>query len=203
MNLQYAPALRLALVCIGLWLTGCATAPAPLPDSPWLQRSQRLGALDDWSATGKIALRNGEQSESASLSWEQRQSDTTVQLSGPLGLQATELRSDGRTLAVSQGESLRLFDLSTPDVMAQETGWDLPLAALPHWLKGIPAPTPPPDVLDIADDLLQTLQQAGWRIRYERYQQVGVYFLPTRLTLESGATRAKVIIQHWRAGREP
>ena len=192
-----------ALLCMGLWLTGCATAPAPVPEDTWLQRKQQLLALEHWSATGKIALRNGQQAESANLSWQQQQSATTVQLSGPLGLQATQLHSDGRTLEVTQGETLRRFDLSSPDVMARETGWDLPLASLPYWLKGIPAPEPAPVTLDLADNLLQLLLQSGWQIRYERYQQVGAHVLPTRLTLERGATRAKVIIQHWQAGATP
>lgn len=188
---------RLACLWLGLWLTGCATAPPPLPDSPWQQRTAHLGALEQWSAQGKIALRNGDQSESAKLNWQQQQNITTVQLSGPLGLQATQIRSDGHTLQVLQGDAVRHFDLSTPEVMARETGWDLPLTALPYWLKGIPAPQPDPTLLDVADDLLQTLQQAGWQIRYERYQRVGSYLLPSRLTLERGATRAKVIIQAW------
>lgn len=193
------------LISLGavLWLAGCAIAPAPLPDSPWQHRVEHLSALQEWTAQGKIALRNGDQSESANLHWRQQRTLTTVQLSGPLGLQATQISSDGQILQVLQGDSERQFDLSNPEVMARETGWDLPLAALPYWLKGIPAPQPGPVKMDVVDDLLQTLQQAGWQILYERYQRVDDYLLPSRLTLERGATRAKVIIQTWQPAALP
>ncbi len=192
--------LRLLPLCVLLWLTACATGPAPIAEYPWQLRSQQLVALKDWNARGKIAVRSGQQSESASLDWQQRGSDTRLQLAGPMGLQATEIHSDGRELVIQRGEERTRLDISTPDAVRLHTGWDLPLQALPYWLKGVPAPEPRATALDVVDEMLQQLEQDGWIVRYERYQQFGDYLLPTRLSIERGDTRARLIIQDWQPG---
>ncbi|MFU8763689.1 MAG: lipoprotein insertase outer membrane protein LolB [Haliea sp.] len=192
--------LRLLSLCLCLGLAACATAPIPVAEQPWQQRSQHLAALENWTARGKIALRSGQQSESASLDWQQHGSDTRLQLSGPMGLQATEIQSDGHELLIQRGEELTRLDISTPDAVRLHTGWDLPLQALPYWLKGLPAPKPRASSVEVADDLLQRLEQDGWTIRYERYQQFGAYLLPTRLSIKRGDTRARVVIQTWQPG---
>jgi len=192
--------LRLLSLCLCLGLTACATAPIPVAEQPWQQRSKHLAALENWSARGKIALRSGQQSESAGLDWHQQGRDTRLQLAGPMGLQATEIYSDGRELLIRRGEELTRLDISTPDAVRLHTGWDLPLQALPYWLKGLPAPKPRASSVEVAEDLLQRLEQDGWTIRYERYQRFGAYLLPTRLSIERGDTRARVVIQSWQPG---
>jgi outer membrane lipoprotein LolB len=192
--------LRLLSLCLCLGLAACATGPVPVADQPWQQRSQQLATLNDWTASGKIALRSGQQSESANINWQQQGRDTRLQLAGPMGLQATEIHSNGRELLIRRGEELTRLDISTADAMRLHTGWELPLQALPYWLKGLPAPKPRATAVEVAEDLLQRLEQNGWTIRYERYQQFGVYLLPTRLSIERGDTRARVIIQSWQPG---
>lgn len=196
-----APArLRLLSLSVLLWLGACATGPTPVAERPWEQRSRQLASLETWTARGKIAVRSGQQSESASLDWRQQGSDTRLQLAGPMGLQATQIQSDGHELLVQRGDELTRLDISTPDAVRLHTGWDLPLQALPYWLKGLPAPAPRATTVEVVDELLQRLQQDGWVIRYERYQQFGDYLLPTRLSIERGDTRARLIIQDWQPG---
>lgn len=196
-----APArLRLLSLSLLLWLGACATGPAPVAERPWEQRSRQLASLETWTARGKIAVRSGQQSESANLDWRQQGSDTRLQLAGPMGLQATQIQSDGHELLVQRGDELTRLDISTPDAVRLHTGWDLPLKALPYWLKGLPAPAPRATNVEVGDELLQRLQQDGWVIRYERYQQFGDYLLPTRLSIERGDTRVRLIIQDWQPG---
>jgi outer membrane lipoprotein LolB len=91
------------------------------------------------------------------------------------------------------------WDISTADAIERNTGWDLPLQALPYWLKGLPAP----DVriqaleLDPGGSLLSKLQQDGWLVLFERYKQFGDISLPTKLRIQRGTTTARVIIRDW------
>jgi outer membrane lipoprotein LolB len=186
---------------LALLLTACAGQQARLPtDASWTEHSARLQALDSWTAEGKLALRSSEQSESASLLWRQQGGDTYLQLSGPMGLNRTAIRSDGRQLEVSRGDDINTWDISTPNAMVQETGWDLPLQALPHWLKGLPAPDSRISLLELDPDrtLLRILRQDGWEIRYETYANFGNFTLPTRLQILRADTSARVIIRNWK-----
>ena len=124
-----------------LVMTGCSIQPDQTPaGESWKQRSAKLGQLEIWRAEGKVALRKADRSESASLSWTQRNNQTDLNLSGPLGFSATKISSDGKTLEINRAGTLNSYDISSRETIAKETGWDLPLQALQHWLKGIPPP---------------------------------------------------------------
>lgn len=192
--------LPLAVLLLALLLSACAgQPPRPVNEFSWEEHRARLQALTHWDASGKLALRTSELSESASLEWRQRGPSSTLQLSGPLGVNATTVYSDGASLVIRQGEDTHTLDLSDPLEFERRTGWDLPLQALPHWLKGVPAPGLAVQDLEVGQDptLLQTLQQDDWEIRYEQYAPFDLYRLPTRLTIQRATTTVRVIIRSW------
>lgn len=181
-------------------LAGCAGLGEREPSSAgWQMHSGQLSALQHWTANGKLALRTADASESASLVWQQNNQDTHLQLSGPLGMGATTIDSDGQRLDIRRGEERTTLDISTPDAIVLSTGWDLPLSALTHWLKGLPAPDTEIQQIEVSTEtqLLQSLQQDDWEIRFEKYGQFQGYILPTRLQIQRGTTRVKLIISQW------
>ncbi|PLW82888.1 outer membrane lipoprotein LolB [Kineobactrum sediminis] len=193
--------LRVGILCLLLGLGACAGRPVvESAGQAWQQHSADMAALQNWDADGKLALRRDDQAETANLAWQQRGRQTVLQLSGPLGLQATEIRSDGSQLRVQHDGAVERFDISGPETLQAQTGWDLPLQALPYWLKGIPAPHSPATGLTLRDNLLYELQQDGWLVHYDRYGQFGTHILPTRLSIERRETRVRVVIQRWQPG---
>jgi outer membrane lipoprotein LolB len=192
--------LPLAATLLALLLSACAGQVArPVIESSWEEHRDRLQALTHWDAIGKLALRTSELAESASLEWRQQGPSTTLQLSGPLGVNATTVYSDGASLVIRQGEDTHTLDLSDPLEFERRTGWDLPLQALPHWLKGVPAPDLAVQYLEVGQDptLLQTLQQDDWEVRYQQYARFELFMLPTRLTIQRASTTLRVIIRDW------
>jgi outer membrane lipoprotein LolB len=190
----------LALALLASLLAGCAGQQARVAgDASWAQHQARLQALDNWIAEGKLALRSTEISESASLNWQQTPTRTTVHLSGPMGFKATTIESDGSELELRQGDEISRWDISDPEAMARQTGWNLPLQALPHWLKGIPAPVSGFERVAFATDpsLLGILQQEGWTVTYGEYARFADLTLPTRLQIQQGDTSIRVIIRDW------
>ncbi len=194
------PAQLPPLAALLLLLAGCAGGPErpPTADS-WQVHSARLAQLDDWRAEGKLALRTATLSESVSLLWRQQGIAARVQLQGPLGVNATTLSSDGRQLEIRRGDEHRVLDLSEPGALQSQTGWDLPLVALPYWLKGMPAPGLEVEALELNPEgtLLQALRQDTWEVRYEQYDVFGGLYLPTRLRILRRDTSARVILREW------
>jgi outer membrane lipoprotein LolB len=188
-----------------LWLSlallaGCTGLAEREPTSAgWKAHSAQLAELQRWTANGKLALRTADASDSASMVWQQHDRDTHLQLSGPLGMGATTIESDGQQLDIRRGDEQQTLDISTPDAIMLNTGWDLPLHALTYWLKGLPAPDTDIQKLDLnpQTQVLQSLQQDGWDIRFESYGKFQSYILPTRLRIERGATLVKVVIAQW------
>jgi outer membrane lipoprotein LolB len=189
-----------ALYLLFVLVAGCAGLDQREPTSAgWQAHSQQLALLQEWTANGKLAVRTADAAESAGMLWQQHDEDTHLQLSGPLGVGATTIYSDGQRLDIRQGDEHLTLDISTPDAILLNTGWDLPLLALTHWLKGLPSPYSEVQQLklDPQTELLQSLQQDDWEVHYEKYEQFQEFTLPTQLQIRRGATRAKVIISHW------
>jgi outer membrane lipoprotein LolB len=192
--------LPLASALLVLLLAACAgQQPRPPTAASWEEHSARLQALTHWTAEGKLALRSPEQSESASIRWQQEGDITRLYLSGPLGVAATSLYSDGRSLVIRRGEEVSTWALDDTEALELRTGWDLPLQSLPYWIKGIPAPG-----LDIQEAqqgpdpaLLLVLRQDGWEIHYEDYANYGRLTLPTMLHLKHQDTTVRLIIRNW------
>ena len=183
-----------------LFLAACAGQPVNVPgDSNWQQHSAKLRELTQWSAEGKLALRTPEQSESASFNWRQTGVITRLQLSGPLGVAATTLYNNGQTLEIRQGEELSTWDLTDTGALARETGWDLPLPALPHWIKGLPAPDINIQDIQMGPDpaRIEVLKQDDWEIRYEAYEAFSTLMLPTQLHIQREDTTVRLIIRDW------
>ncbi|MGY8859097.1 MAG: lipoprotein insertase outer membrane protein LolB [Pseudomonadales bacterium] len=191
---------QLKLWLIMLLLTGCSGWDQREPASiSWQTHSEHLKLLQQWTANGKMAVRTENTSESVSFIWQQDNHNTYVQLSGPLGVGATTIHSDGQTLEIHQGDEHRTIDISNPDAIVLNTGWDLPLQALSYWLKGIPAPASKVQRLepDPQTELLKSLWQDDWEVNYQRYKQFQGFTLPARLQVQRGETRAKIIISDW------
>lgn len=187
-----------------LLLSACATQQPQIPgDTSWAEHQASVAQFDTWTAFGKLALRTPEMAESASMEWHQREGNTLLQLSGPLGVNATTIAKQGNTFSITQGEDRRELDLSDPQALQRQTGWDLPLAALPHWLKGVPAPALEVQLLELEPHkpgLLQTLRQDDWEIRYQEYGRFEQLTLPVRLQIQRGTTSVRVIIRAWATG---
>ena len=193
---------RLVIATALALLTACAGPTVQPPEAApgsWMDHAAELAALQAWTANGKLALRTSDYAESASMQWRQRDQRATVTLSGPIGLNATVIESDGDRLVVSRDGENHSWDVSTPDALERETGWELPVTALPHWLKGVPAPGLEVQMLELDADraLLQHLRQNDWDVHYEGYASFTHHTLPTRLRIQRGTTSARVIIRDW------
>ena len=69
---------RTIIVLVSVLLGACVTSRDRIGesiDSTWLERRDVLRALDDWRMEGRIALRNGRDGYSGTLSWEQLEDD--------------------------------------------------------------------------------------------------------------------------------
>ncbi|MEP6389389.1 MAG: lipoprotein insertase outer membrane protein LolB [Halioglobus sp.] len=185
----------LAFATLMLFLAGCATQTSTVvPDSAWEQRRATLTELDEFKADGKIALRTSERSDSASMIWVQSGGSSYVNLSGPLGTGATNLRSDGKTVTITRNGEVQTY--SAEDYESLDD-FGIPVGTIGYWARGIPDPALPIDDIAVTDNLLQSLVQSGWTITYTGYDHFGSYTLPTRLQLSKGSSVVTIFLYDW------
>jgi outer membrane lipoprotein LolB len=190
---------RLAALALVLLAGGCATLPAPAPVDAWPNRRAALQALDAWALDGRIAVAAGEDGFSGGFDWEQAGERADVVLSGPMGGSAMTIRVVGGEATVSvRGEDLSGEDGEALFARYFGAGRSLPVAEMRYWLVGAPAPDSPHEATVGADQRLASLSQAGWQVRYDRYEPVGPLALPARMELTTAGLRLRVSVSNWR-----
>ena len=193
---------RLLGVCIlvGLCLAGCATQP-PVSEQARLtafaSRQARLSQLSGWSLAGRAAIHTARDAGSVVVYWRQRGEHYRIDLIAPFGAGSVRLTGDAQRvrLQTSRGESVEAG--SARDLLHRYLGYDLPVAPLRYWLRGILAPGPVQMRRLDRDGRLASLVQQGWRVQFRDYGRFSDIDLPTALELHRDQVEVRLVIRSW------
>lgn len=197
---------KVILASVGLLtLASCATVSPPKvePTTPqktiaWENRVSTLSSIENWDLKGLIAIRQSKDAVSANWTWQQQANHHyTISLFGPLGSNSVQLTGspDHVSLEMSDGKK---FTAKTPEeLVAQQSGWRLPVSSLYFWIRGLPVPGVPSQKQFDTEKHLTTLIQQGWRIQYLNYTPVNQMDLPSKMTLNNAELNVKIVIKHW------
>ncbi|MGL5040583.1 MAG: lipoprotein insertase outer membrane protein LolB [Aeromonas sp.] len=182
-----------ALTCL-LALAGCATVSPQRDHVNWQQEHTRLEGLTHWQLSGKMAIITPQQKGSARLNWQQTGDDYRLNLTSLIGTNILELsRNQGViTLLDSDGKQHQSQDAEA--LIYQLTGWNIPVAGLPQWIKGLPGSA---DFTLNPDQSLARVHDGQWQIVYGSYRDQDGYRLPHQLTMTGQQSRLKLLINEW------
>ncbi|CAK0766492.1 Outer-membrane lipoprotein LolB [Gammaproteobacteria bacterium] len=189
-------------------LTGCTTpllpTSGPEAESRWQARQPTLDALRHWEFNGRIAVQREEEGWFAGLRWEQQGTAYHLQVSGPAGQGAARLEGDDTGVTLTRNNGAVYRALHPEELLVAHLGWQVPVAGLHYWIRGLPSPLAwESRELDNAGHLIR-LHQDGWDIHFERYGTVDSFGssnsleLPGRLVLERPPLSVRIIVDHWR-----
>lgn len=190
-------------VFFAFFLSGCATVreqPAPLsaPIS-WQERQTMLAQLRNWNIHAIMAVQTyiANEGGTANLKWQQNNQNYNLLLYGPLGANAVKITGQPGHVSLETAQGKK-FTAKTPELLlAEQTGWRLPISDLYYWIRGLPAKGPSSAMqLDPFHRLIR-LNQAGWAIDFLRYTSVNQMDLPAKLTLQNKDIKIKIIINQW------
>lgn len=175
-----------------LLLAACATPPSVPPGVA------RAG-LADFRVEARFALRttrSGEAPQSANgrLSWTHENGGDRVFIANPLGSGIADLEI-GRQARLTLGDG-RVREAADADtLLAETTGYALPVSRLANWLLGRPLADGRLDKDELGRPL--RLIEAGWLIDYA-YDDAAPDALPSRLTvLRDGELELRLRIESW------
>jgi outer membrane lipoprotein LolB len=175
---------RFASLVLLILLAGCAArrGPAFVPES----------ADRHWRLEGRLAVSDGRDSGSGSISWEQDGDYFTISLRAPISGQSWRLSGDADQCAL---EGLKPYPLiaDTPEqLLERELGWHLPVAPLRSWLRGVPL-DPSTGLERDALGHVTGFSEAGWTIGYRDFRDGR----PTRITAHKPPHQVRLAIKSW------
>ena len=162
--------------------TGCAQLPVETGPA-------------DFRVEGKVGVVEGERSHAARFVWRQTGDRYDIVLWGPLGQGSTRLRGDSDRIEITGRSAGPALSGEPGMVMRQRLGWSLPLAVLPWWMSGRPAPDGGVEASERDDEgRLTAFRQLGWQVNYDRFDARGDLAGPGRITAERPGYRVRVTI---------
>lgn len=183
-------------------VSGCQTTPRQTLGST--QQEIALYGVKHWQAEGKIAIQMADDRQSASFTWRQDKADYTIHLFGPFGQGATWLRRTSGGVTLENAKTGVHRAASAEALMEDVIGWQVPVAGLQFWLRGLPAHKPQPTQLERdAEGALSHLQQQGWQVTYSRYELFDGWRLPSRILATRDDLRLTIVIKRWQLPELP
>lgn len=192
---------RLLGVCfIGLVLAGCATQP-PVSETARLaafaSRQARISQLSRWSLDGRAAIRTARDGGSVTVHWRQLNERYRIDLIAPFGTGSVRLTGDAEHVRLQSSRGESAVARSARDLLNRYLGYDLPVAALRYWLRGILAPGAVEMRRLDRRGRLALLAQQGWRVEFHDYARFSDIVLPTALKLSREQVEVKLVIRNW------
>ena len=172
-----------------LFLGGCASVSPELEDP-------------DFVLGGKIGIQRTEldgrdAGGSARFQWVQRGDYYEIDLWGAFGQGRTRLTGTAQEMQVTDGAGDVLLAGPPSEVMLERLGWSLPVAVLPAWLWGFPAPGYPVQApLQDEAGRLAAFSQLDWQLNLSDYRATDPLEAryPRRLVLKRSGFSARIIV---------
>jgi outer membrane lipoprotein LolB len=205
--------LRIKLAAFGGILIGTLAGCAQIPIQPEISAAQQQSLMPtwqrhalairnqrDWQCIGRIAIRTETQGGTVNLDWKQAGDFSRVTLSAPLNQGVVELTGQPNLMMITDSSGNQEITRDPQTTIAKLTGWQIPITALPDWIRGIPHQPNASFNLN-AQGLLQTLHDSGWTIEYEQYMPVAALNLPMpkKINVSKDNVVLKLIVDSWSA----
>ncbi|MBU3022577.1 lipoprotein insertase outer membrane protein LolB [Aestuariibacter sp. A3R04] len=184
-------------------LSACTIAPdGPQTAVDLPLQLEKLKNVTHWQISGKMAVRTKQEAVSANLNWKTDGTDFDFRLSNVLGVTLAHMAyRDGIATLRADGKTYTHTDPSV--LIYQVTNWDIPIAKLQNWIKGLPLEQ---DSYRLNDKQLLTSLSPGcsacgfWQVNYDQYSNIDDLWLPHQLTLTQphhSTTMLKIKINQW------
>lgn len=180
--------LLLTLAAVATTLVGCINYGVQ-PDGSEL--------TENWAFTGKMAVRNDSEASSFNVEWQQMAQAFEIELSGPLGQGAAQIKGQPGFVTLQRGSDIWQAD-SLTELANQVADMQLPLDHLQYWVRAKPYPGSRSE-LERSDENGQvtSIRQSGWRVTYPSYYGDGATALPRRIDFERDDRSGRLVIRNW------
>ena len=195
----------LAVVSTAVLYYGCSSVATRIPENPaharaYLDRFQQLRPVIRWVLEARLAISNGSDGGSGSLEWIQDDQITRMSFHGALGRGAWYLEAapSGARLELANGDVANASTVA--ELLLNQVGWKVPVDALTWWIKGLAQPDGWQSRELDEMGRLKSLNQLGWDVVFDQYDEYDGVWLPAKLTARRGDYRIKMIVREWRLG---
>jgi outer membrane lipoprotein LolB len=192
---------RLAIaISIAAALAACA--PVRVKESAETNTAQsareaKLAPITTWTLTAHIGVSDGKDGGSGELVWKQNGDNFDFTVHAPVTGKTWKLSGDASHATLEGVDPQPDTDASPERLLKQRLGWDVPLAQLSDWVRGLRAKGSTPNTIYDAQNLPAVIEQDGWKVEYRDWFADRTPPLPKKVFATRGNSRVRVSIEDW------
>lgn len=192
----------LAALAALLLLAACAPMPARIKGDAGMlaaqaARERALAGQDHWTVEGRLAVSNGHNGGSGSLTWTQDGDHYDFVIRAPVTGKSFRLSGDANGALLQGLDQGPLRGASAESLMARALGWQVPLGDLRAWVRGLRAKSGDARLRFGINGLPSLLQQDGWSVQYRDWFEERKPPLPRKVFAANGPYHVRLSIKHW------
>ena len=194
------PTTLLALIVLTVLIAACAPVRVhenPVTLAAQSAREAELAPHDHWNLTARIAVSNGNDGGSGELEWRQDGAAYVFTVHAPVTGKTWKLSGDVQHAMLEGVDPQPLTGDDPERLLRERLGWDVPLADLTAWVRGMRAPGAAAQLQYDARNLPAVLDQAGWKVEYRDWFDDRSPALPRKVFASRGTARVRVAIEQW------
>ena len=160
-------------------------------------REATLAPRTHWQIEAHISVSDGRDGGSGDLTWQQNGENYSFTVRAPVTGKTWKLSGDARRAQLEGVDEQPIRGADPERLLRERLGWDVPLAALGSWVRGLRAPGARPDVQYDAQNLPAVVVQDGWKIEYRDWFADSQPPMPRKLFAARGNARVRMAIERW------
>lgn len=182
-------------------LAGCTTrAPVRTAADATLLAAQsareaELAADDRWALVGRLSVDAGGDGGTGRIDWRQTGDDYVIRLQAPVTRRSWVLEKRGADVVLSGLEGGERRGTDAEALLAEATGWRIPVAALSAWARGGRADGPA--LIEFGPEGLPALiSQHGWQVDYREWDDA-TPARPRRVFAATDGASVRLAVEAW------
>lgn len=160
-------------------------------------REAKLTPLAHWTLTAHIGVSNGRDGGSGDLTWQQNGDAFHFSVRAPVTGKTWTLSGDAGHAVLEGVDPRPDEDVDAQRLLHDRLGWDVPLADLRAWVRGLRASGSPASVQYDEANLPAVIEQDGWKVEYRDWFADRNPPLPRKVFASRGDARVRMAIENW------
>jgi len=160
-------------------------------------REAALAPRTHWQIEAHISVSDGRDGGSGDLVWQQNGENYSFTVRAPVTGKTWKLSGDAGQAQLEGVDEQPIRGRDPERLLRERLGWDVPLAALGSWVRGLRASGAHAEVQYDAQNLPAVLVQDGWKIEYRSWFDDSQPPMPRKVFADRGNARVRMAIDSW------
>ena len=182
--------IQIGLIPLLFLLSGCQSKILPKPEGS-------LADMQHWQLKARVSIRSVEDNVTATLDWQKQGQVFDFHLYGTFGVTYAHLIQKSEHAVLKLPDDQVFYHQDAQQLLYQSLGWDFPIDALAHWIKGLPAYRQGEIINRNPLGQIDQVLLNDWQVDFSRYEEFSGFSMPKIIKASHPQITLKIVVKDW------